>query len=204
MKKAPRRPFKPWFKKRQTTGRFVKAALDESEIDPKELESKEFFVGFQKIEDSLIDNSDEDEEDVIRLIQFQVEEGCPFMAWNLYFPRLGKNFLQFSPHYFQNFPPKISSAFTESEDIVKIINAMIAHFQRYPHWYEIEKIVENSTLELRMENIALDDILEADWPCWYQDFLHRPDDVVNAIGLAVHTLLIADVKNNHMKKIHVR
>lgn len=95
MKKAPRRPFKPWFKKRQTTGRFVKAALDESEIDPKELESKEFFVGFQKIEDSLIDNSDEDEEDVIRLIQFQVEEGCPFMAWNLYFPRLGKNFLQF-------------------------------------------------------------------------------------------------------------
>ena len=81
---------------------------------------------------------------------------------------------------------------------------MIAHFQRYPHWYEIEKIVENSTLELRIENIALDDDLGADWSSWYQDFLHRPDDVVNAIGLAVHTLLIADEKNNHMKKIHVR
>lgn len=92
MKKAPRRPYKPWFKKRQTTGRFVKAALDESEIDPKELESKEFFVGFQKVEDSLIDNSDEDEDEMIRLIQYKVEEGCLFQAWNLYFPKLCKYF----------------------------------------------------------------------------------------------------------------
>lgn len=81
---------------------------------------------------------------------------------------------------------------------------MIAHFHRYPHWYEIEKIVENSTLELRMENIALDDALEADWQSWYNDFRYRPEDVLNAIGLSVHTLLMADVKNNHMKKIHVR
>lgn len=95
MKKAPRRPYRPWFKKRQTASRFVRAALDDSsETDPKELEATEQFVGFQKVDDSLIDDSDEDEddEDKIRLIQYHVEEGCPFQAWNLYFPKLGESF----------------------------------------------------------------------------------------------------------------
>lgn len=81
---------------------------------------------------------------------------------------------------------------------------MIAHFQRYPHWYEIEGIIENSMFELRLENLAEDDALGSDWPSWYEDLRCRPDDVLSAVGLSIHTLLISDKKNNSLRKIHVR
>jgi hypothetical protein len=79
---------------------------------------------------------------------------------------------------------------------------MINHFSRYPHWYDIDAIIENSTLDLRIENIIEDEAL--DWESWFEDFKTRPEDVVSAIGLAVHSLLIADKKNNGLKKIFVR
>lgn len=88
--------------------------------------------------------------------------------------------------------------------MVLVVDAMVHHFQRFPHWYEIETILENSTLDLRMENIVEDESLIESWPTWWEDFKHRPEEVVNAIGLAVHSLLVADSKNNAMKKIFVR
>lgn len=79
---------------------------------------------------------------------------------------------------------------------------MTAHFQRYPHWYDIEVIIENSTLDLRIENIIEDESLN--WDNWFEDFKNRPEDTVNAIGLAVHSLLLVDKRNNGLKKIFVR
>lgn len=94
--------------------------------------------------------------------------------------------------------------FAESTGIAEIVDAMISHFQRYHHWYEIAAILENSTLDLRLENLVEDDALVASWPSWWEDFKNRPEDVLNAIGLAIHTLLLAEEKNNAIKKIFVR
>lgn len=101
---------------------------------------------------------------------------------------------QFSLHFFLEF--------SESTEIVQIVDIMISHFQRFPHWYDIDVIVENSTLDLRIENILEDEALG--WENWHLDFKNRPDDVVNAIGLAIHSLLLVDNKNNGLKKIFVR
>lgn len=79
---------------------------------------------------------------------------------------------------------------------------MIQHFQRYPHWYDIETIVEKSLLDIRIDNIVEDEAMN--WETWFEDIKNRPEDVVNAIGLAIHSLLLIDKKNNGLKKIFVR
>jgi hypothetical protein len=84
---------------------------------------------------------------------------------------------------------------------------MIAHFTRCPHWYDIDDIVKNHTLELRLENISEDEMLEQDWPTWYDDFKTRAEEVTNAIGLSLHTILQSDdgaKKFAQLKKIYVR
>lgn len=102
------------------------------------------------------------------------------------------------------FPPKFSKEFSSSNDIVKIVKVMLSHFQRFHHWYKMDEIIEKSSFELRIENIANDEALEEEWANWYMDFRYRPEDVINSIGLAIHTFLMSDKSNNQMKKIFVK
>lgn len=85
MKRAPRRPYKPWFKKRKTGGnRFNKLAVDEEDLVD---EPEETFVGYHLPNGENLDEIDDDD---IRIIQFKVEDDCLFQAWNIYFPRIRK------------------------------------------------------------------------------------------------------------------
>jgi hypothetical protein len=83
MKKAPRRPHKPWFKKRKPAGRLLKRSANDSTAgDNKNQENLETFVGYHK--------KSEDNEEDSRTIEFYVDEGCPYLAWKLYFPTKSK------------------------------------------------------------------------------------------------------------------
>lgn len=82
MKRAPRRPFKPWFKKRKPSGRLVnKSAVDSQTLNSQERDC-ESFVGYHLKNDQIEDSDEEDS----RIIQFNVDDGCPYVAWKLYFP----------------------------------------------------------------------------------------------------------------------
>lgn len=89
MKRAGRRPYKPWFKKRKPSGRvFNRSTNDLQNGERKSEENLEIFVGYHKKNDDIDENEEEDS----RTIEFYAEERCPYVAWKLYFPNKSKCF----------------------------------------------------------------------------------------------------------------
>lgn len=89
MKRQPRQPFKPWFKKRRTGGHFSRAKQDDDDLDSKEFDENEIFVGYLIKDENSIDDDDEDQ-----IIKYKVDEACPYQAWNIYFSKKGKTNLK--------------------------------------------------------------------------------------------------------------
>ena len=92
MKRHPRRFYKPWYKKRKPSGSLGKAST--SGQDSQEV-NIEIFVGYHVKKEKSQENDDDDEE--ARTIKYDVEPGCPFQAWKLYFPLKSKkkNYFEF-------------------------------------------------------------------------------------------------------------
>lgn len=86
MKRGARRPYKPPYKRRKPTGFFNRAISDPQNIENISQENFEIFVGYHKKNENI----DENEEENVRLIEFSVDDGCPYFAWNLYFPLKSK------------------------------------------------------------------------------------------------------------------
>jgi len=136
----------------------------------------------------------------------EVEMGCPYNSWKLYFPDKSKNITSLSLN--KIFNSLIPLEFSQSIAISVKTQAVMNHFKRFKHWYDMDKVLSSYSLELKVENFVEDDDFENEWPEWYEDLTTAPFDSFSLIGLALHTVLYEDLKimhiNYQLKKLFIR